>query len=459
MDGRDQGRQKEVHQREGIGIHPRVLSSTTSPNTNTQQSTAPHATRLLHVPISSGSHEQSSRIAPPTGSSYILPSTSLTDHIARSASTSGAGNSTLSRIDSSPEITDVRYTETTATRLEMHHTRLPPLDGTSANAATAASKLPPALLPGATPSFPGYGTHQSPAYYTGSQYEASSYDANLTMPASPPGGNAVRHRSHAASQAPNGSSYPSKREGFAACGSDPSYMSMNSSMMSMDFSYLQTEDFVRLLDLMNSDDDDDDIDDNQSSDFTENVSLRDDEETKACKSTGTDPSCSRSQDEGRRNEQISEAWADDQTDTYDMSNPPATSPLSTDIAKTNESPLLFTKTKTKRKPKRILDESRAIEPTDDDILLGRGGFTIVHPGNIRFREKALELSPWYESCSKEEKYHVSNVLINSIKGEGRRFLERGSNGLWYEVIGNGVRKKASQLMREPYIKESKRRTL
>ncbi|KAL3826421.1 hypothetical protein ACHAXA_011230 [Cyclostephanos tholiformis] len=274
----------------------------------------------------------------------------------------------------------------------MHHTRLPPLDGTSANAATAASKLPPALLPGATPSFPGYGTHQSPACYTGSQYEASSYDANLTVPASPPGGNAVRHPIQEASQAPNGSSYPSKREGSAAFDSDSSHKSMNSSMMSMDLSYLQTENFDGLLDLMNSDDDNDDIDDNQRSDFTENVSLRDDEETKAYKSTGTDPSCNRSQDEGHKNEQPSKGETGDQTDTYDMSNPPATSPLSTDIAKSNESSVSSTTTEKKKKPRRIIDVSRAIEPTDDDILLGRGGYTNIHPGNIRFREKALELS-------------------------------------------------------------------
>ncbi len=97
---------------------------------------------------------------------------------------------------------------------------------------------------------------------------------------------------------------------------------------------------------------------------------------------------------------------------------------------------------------RAIDESRAIEPTDDDVLFGRGRHTNIHPGNIRFRERALELRSWYESFSKEEKYHVSNVLIESVKGEGHRFLERGSDGLWHEVNGSRARKKASQALRE-----------
>lgn len=35
-----------------------------------------------------------------------------------------------------------------------------------------------------------------------------------------------------------------------------------------------------------------------------------------------------------------------------------------------------------------------------------------------------------------------------MKCEGHRFLERGDDGLWHEVIGNGARKKASQALRE-----------
>ena len=106
-------------------------------------------------------------------------------------------------------------------------------------------------------------------------------------------------------------------------------------------------------------------------------------------------------------------------------------------------------TVSKKRPRRTIDESRAIEPTENDVLFGRGGHTNLHPGNIRFREKARELRSWYEGCyTKEDKYHVSNVMVQSFKSKGHRFLEKGSDGLWHEVIGNGARKKASQALRE-----------
>jgi len=106
--------------------------------------------------------------------------------------------------------------------------------------------------------------------------------------------------------------------------------------------------------------------------------------------------------------------------------------------------------KKKRKKKRTIDESRAVEPTDNDVLFGRGGYTNTHIGNINFRKRAMELRPWYEqaSTSKEEKYRISDLLVESVKSEGHRFLEKGEGGLWHEVIGNGARKKASQALRE-----------
>ena len=100
-------------------------------------------------------------------------------------------------------------------------------------------------------------------------------------------------------------------------------------------------------------------------------------------------------------------------------------------------------------PRRLIDESRDIEPTEDDVLFGRGGHINKNLGNIRFRAKALELCAWYESCeTKDEKTHISNVLLESVTSQGHRFLEKSKDGLWHEVIGNGARKKASQALRE-----------
>jgi hypothetical protein len=70
-----------------------------------------------------------------------------------------------------------------------------------------------------------------------------------------------------------------------------------------------------------------------------------------------------------------------------------------------------------------------------------------NPGNIHFRAEALRLRPWYESSTKEEKYEISNLLLESVLSKGGRFLER-KDGEWYEVIGGGARRKASQALRE-----------
>jgi hypothetical protein len=106
-------------------------------------------------------------------------------------------------------------------------------------------------------------------------------------------------------------------------------------------------------------------------------------------------------------------------------------------------------------PQRVIDESRSVKYTDDDVLLGRGGFTNTHPGNIRFHEKALELRQLYESSDKEQKFEISKLLLGSVTDKGNRFLERGDDGLWHEVVGFGARKKASQALRER-IKGSRR---
>jgi hypothetical protein len=125
---------------------------------------------------------------------------------------------------------------------------------------------------------------------------------------------------------------------------------------------------------------------------------------------------------------------------------------STSRVRNTASPTSSTKSTSKaskpKPPRRVIDVSRSVEYTDDDVLLGRGGFTNTHPGNIRFREKALELRQLYESSDKEQKFEISKLLLGSVTDKGNRFLERGDDGLWHEVVGDGARKKASQALRE-----------
>eukprot|EP00585_Thalassiosira_rotula_P012953 CAMPEP_0196131632 /NCGR_PEP_ID=MMETSP0910-20130528/1548_1 /TAXON_ID=49265 /ORGANISM="Thalassiosira rotula, Strain GSO102" /LENGTH=418 /DNA_ID=CAMNT_0041391115 /DNA_START=148 /DNA_END=1404 /DNA_ORIENTATION=- len=141
--------------------------------------------------------------------------------------------------------------------------------------------------------------------------------------------------------------------------------------------------------------------------------------------------------------------------------PPLTSSMVTNVApvvfpitsavKSDTSPSSSTQCKKKKKKKsrkRELDETRVVVPTDGDVLSGRGGFTNSHPGNVRFRQKALEFRQWYEESSKEKKQEIADLLVDFVKNDGHRFLGKGVDGLWHEMIGNGPHYKASQALRE-----------
>ena len=100
---------------------------------------------------------------------------------------------------------------------------------------------------------------------------------------------------------------------------------------------------------------------------------------------------------------------------------------------------------------RMIDKCHTINPTNNDVLFGRGGHTNGHAGNIRFRRMALKLRPLYEASSKKDKFNISNMLVEGVKKEGHRFAKRGSDGLWHEVTWKFARKKASQALRERCI--------
>jgi len=90
------------------------------------------------------------------------------------------------------------------------------------------------------------------------------------------------------------------------------------------------------------------------------------------------------------------------------------------------------------------------EPTESDVLLGRGGLTNHHAGNKRYRHEIDQLKPWYHSCrTKSEKKELSALFLEYIHGYGGRFLEREEDtGRWYLAPYRRARKKASQALRE-----------
>jgi len=129
-------------------------------------------------------------------------------------------------------------------------------------------------------------------------------------------------------------------------------------------------------------------------------------------------------------------------------------------ASVNPSPASSTKSnnnkkkKSKRKSQRRQLSDHPVVPTDRDIFFGRGGYNNTHPGNIHFRKEALRIRSIYERLTKEEKYDFSLVLVETMKQENRRFLEKETDGQWYEVNTQGARKKASQALRERLSKRN-----
>jgi len=90
------------------------------------------------------------------------------------------------------------------------------------------------------------------------------------------------------------------------------------------------------------------------------------------------------------------------------------------------------------------------QPTNVDILRGRGGGTNHHPGNKKFRDEARTFRQRYKdkATTRREKYELSLTLVKRARDYGGRFLERrnGNDKHWYLMSEGDVRKKASQGM-------------
>jgi hypothetical protein len=86
---------------------------------------------------------------------------------------------------------------------------------------------------------------------------------------------------------------------------------------------------------------------------------------------------------------------------------------------------------------------------DDDVLLGRGGKSNHHAGNLRFLAEVGTRKSQYMNCTKQEKTNLSQSLVDWVQQQGGRFLEKdNSTGTWEKVENLRARKKCSQALRE-----------
>lgn len=98
-----------------------------------------------------------------------------------------------------------------------------------------------------------------------------------------------------------------------------------------------------------------------------------------------------------------------------------------------------------------------VDTNDQDVLCGRGGSALRHPGNRTYRQLVNMNKPLYSTCLKAEKLKISRSVVAAIREQNGRFLERasgadpegeGREGSWYDIGDKKAVEKTSQALRE-----------
>jgi len=98
-----------------------------------------------------------------------------------------------------------------------------------------------------------------------------------------------------------------------------------------------------------------------------------------------------------------------------------------------------------------------IVPSNDDVLMGRGGKNNQHIGNERLREMARARAADYKAADKKEKSEISLDLIRQVHANGGRFLKRDPVSMqWHLVPVELSRVKASQCCRDAVSMKKRR---
>jgi hypothetical protein len=91
------------------------------------------------------------------------------------------------------------------------------------------------------------------------------------------------------------------------------------------------------------------------------------------------------------------------------------------------------------------------DPADVDVLCGRGGAALKHPGNQTYRRLVNLNKGLYITCLKTEKLKISRSIVAVVREQKGRFLERhrdGNKGTWFDIGDKKAIDKTSQALRE-----------
>ena len=89
------------------------------------------------------------------------------------------------------------------------------------------------------------------------------------------------------------------------------------------------------------------------------------------------------------------------------------------------------------------------DPRDADVLCGRGGAALRHPGNQTYRRLVALNKGLYVTCLKTEKLKISRSIVAAIREQNGRFLEKdGTRNAWFDIGEKKAVEKTSQALRE-----------
>ena len=95
-------------------------------------------------------------------------------------------------------------------------------------------------------------------------------------------------------------------------------------------------------------------------------------------------------------------------------------------------------------------ESGITDPRDSDVLCGRGGAALRHPGNQTYRRLVNLNKGLYITCLKTEKLKISRSIVAAIREQNGRFLEKDpkQQNCWFDIGDKKAVEKTSQALRE-----------
>jgi hypothetical protein len=84
----------------------------------------------------------------------------------------------------------------------------------------------------------------------------------------------------------------------------------------------------------------------------------------------------------------------------------------------------------------------------EDVLMGRQGISMNHPGNVYFRYVVKRHQLDYIDGRRHEKQEIIQLILDEIRDRGGRFCTPYSKSFWKVVDDAKARAKTSQALRE-----------